>query len=312
MSTPLPPLKPGTLWRRLLEQTGQALRCGALQTIETQKRIVTSFGVDFILHVATRVFRKAQAASAATRRAGGAGSRFDPFLPPEKDLSVAQITDTHLAVLNKFNVIPNHLLIVTRDYEDQENLLNLRDFQALWACMAEFEGLGFYNSGRGAGSSQPHKHLQMVPTPLGGSGPPTPLDPLFDAAPPGDAVETVPGIPFRHLFSRLDRSLASDPDVAAGETFERYRNMLARLDIHPVQIGTGPRASPPYNLLVTRQWMLLVPRIREQFARISVNALGFAGSLFVRDREQLDTLLEHGPMQILREVSRRSHPADAG
>ncbi len=34
-------------------------------------------------------------------------------------------------------------MIVTRRFEDQEELLTLRDLEAMWACMAEFEGLAF-------------------------------------------------------------------------------------------------------------------------------------------------------------------------
>ncbi|NIO40609.1 MAG: phosphorylase, partial [Burkholderiales bacterium] len=38
----------------------------------------------------------------------------NPFLPYGKDLFVSDISETHLALLNKFNVIDYHLLIVTR------------------------------------------------------------------------------------------------------------------------------------------------------------------------------------------------------
>ena len=57
--------------------------------------------------------------------------------------------------------------------------------------------------------------------------------------------------------------------------------------------------SRPYNLLFTRQWMLLVPRSREFYRGISVNALGFAGALLVRDQRQLLCLRGVGPMAAL-------------
>ena len=46
---------------------------------------------------------------------------------------VADVSDTHLCLLNKFNVIEHHLLIVTRKFEHQETLLTVRDFQAVLA-----------------------------------------------------------------------------------------------------------------------------------------------------------------------------------
>jgi sulfate adenylyltransferase (ADP) / ATP adenylyltransferase len=63
------------------------------------------------------------------------------------------------------------------------------------------------------------------------------------------------------------------------------------------------RQSAPYNLLLTREWMLLVPRTRESVEGISMNALGFAGSLFVRDEAQMRVVLDRGPMALLRAVT---------
>ena len=44
---------------------------------------------------------------------------FNPFLPYEQELFVANVSDRHVALLNKFNVVDHHLLIVTRQFETQ-------------------------------------------------------------------------------------------------------------------------------------------------------------------------------------------------
>jgi ATP adenylyltransferase len=49
--------------------------------------------------------------------------------------------------------------------------------------------------------------------------------------------------------------------------------------------------------------MLAVPRVRECYGTVSVNALGFAGSLFVKDTEQLETIRAAGPMNVLKRVA---------
>jgi ATP adenylyltransferase len=49
--------------------------------------------------------------------------------------------------------------------------------------------------------------------------------------------------------------------------------------------------------------MLLVPRAFESFSSIPVNSLGFAGTLVVRNEEQMKILLDHGPMTVLRNVA---------
>jgi ATP adenylyltransferase len=209
-------------------------------------------------------------------------------LPYDEELFVADVSATHVGLLNKFNVIDHHLLIVTREFVDQEAWLDEPDFEALWICMDEFPALGFYNAGTVAGASQPHKHLQLVPLPLAPSGPPVPIQPLLDGT---------PRLPFDHAFSPLDPARLRSPREAAAYTLDLYRGLL-----HEVRLDATPG---PYNLLVTREWMLLVPREEELFDGVSVNALGFAGALLVRDRPQLERLKEIGPLRVLTHVARR-------
>jgi ATP adenylyltransferase len=50
--------------------------------------------------------------------------------------------------------------------------------------------------------------------------------------------------------------------------------------------------------------MLLVPRSAESHQGIEVNALAFAGALFVRDDRSLGIIDAQGPMAVLRGVAR--------
>ncbi|MGH8672036.1 MAG: phosphorylase, partial [Burkholderiales bacterium] len=83
----------------------------------------------------------------------------------------------------------------------------------------------------------------------------------------------------------------------------RYRTMLEAVGVREISAESELRQSAPYNLLVTRHWILLIPRSREHFDSISVNALGFAGSFFVRNERQMQAIKQHGPMAILRDVA---------
>ncbi len=49
--------------------------------------------------------------------------------------------------------------------------------------------------------------------------------------------------------------------------------------------------------------MLIVPRSQEEFQGISVNSLGFAGALLVRNQAQMQILKDQGPMNILKSVA---------
>jgi len=82
-----------------------------------------------------------------------------------------------------------------------------------------------------------------------------------------------------------------------------YGRMLVRAGMQAPVPGEATPQSRPYCLLMTRAWMLLVPRSQEFIDGISLNALAFAGSFFVRDREQLELLRQRGVMKALAEVS---------
>ena len=187
-------LKPGTLAQAIQTRTESAIACGALRTIETEQHWLEQDGIPFVVRVAANLQRKAQEKQRVDHQAQPA----DPFLPPEPALTLGQIGDSHLAVLNKFNVVERHLLLVTRRFEDQQRLLTPADFAALWQCLQEFPSLGFYNGGVAAGASQAHKHLQLVPLPLYPGDTAFPFAPRFTAAPRREGMIRLPWLPFRH------------------------------------------------------------------------------------------------------------------
>jgi ATP adenylyltransferase len=287
-----PQTQRGDLWSRVTRTTDRALRSGALQPIPTEFVFVEHEGVRFLVRVVAGLAQKRE--SSSPPGPGAPAISQNPFLPPDAELFVADLSETHLCVLNKFNVVEHHLLIVTRRFEHQETLLTLQDFEALWTCMADYDALGFYNAGTIAGASQPHKHLQLVPLPLAAQGPPTPIDPLLSAA---------PGLPWRHALVRLNATEKRAPADLAGHSLRLYRRMLSKVELwHEDRDGEDFRPAP-YNLLVTRSWMMLVPRAAELFGPISINALGFAGALLARNEQELALLEERGPMAALRAVA---------
>ncbi len=290
-------LKPGTLWTKVKERTEHALTCGALLSIPTDYEFVEQDGVRFLVRILSNLARKDEAKQKQNQETATSGQDFNPFLPYDEDLFVTDISDTHVCILNKFNVVDYHLLIITREFEEQESWLTLPDFEAMWACLAEIDGLAFYNGGKIAGASQRHKHLQLVPLPLVPTGVQIPIAPLLEKAVFKDSIGTIPDLPFRHAFAQLDASWMQSPLPAAGFTLECYRNLLQTLGLNN---GDRPGA---YNLLATRKWMLIIPRSQEEFESISVNSLGFAGALLVRNSEQMKLLKDCKPMTILSQVA---------
>jgi len=275
-------LEPGSLWPALQARAEHALRCGALEPIATERAELEEAGIRFVVRVLAHLERKIRAGFAQARTGA------NPFLPYDEALFVADVSQTHLCLLNKFNVLDHHLLLVTRAFEEQESLLTAGDFEALATCMAEFDALGFYNSDSVAGASQRHKHLQLVPVPLGAGPERLPVDgALADGR-----------LPFVHAAERVDAF-----DGAA--LHETYRQLLRALHVRGLEGLEGAvSASSSYNLLATREWMVLIPRERHEVEGVPVNALGFGGALLVRNRQQLAELHRRGPFDLLRQAGR--------
>lgn len=293
-------LEPGTLWKRIKEQTQHGLECGALQSIATDYEFVEQNGINFLVRILSNLNRKDEAKK-KQEKAAKKGKDFNPFLPYEEDLFVADISQTHLCLLNKFNVVENHLLIVTREFEEQESLLNYQDFQAMWACLAEIDGLAFYNGGKIAGASQRHKHLQIVPTPLAPTQQESiPIAPLFASAVFEGDVGRIPSLPFVHGFCHFDVDLINSPNSAAQITLDFYHKLLKTVNL--LTEDTQNNSLLAYNFLATREWMFIVPRSQEDFDSISINSLGFAGALLVRNEQQMQMLKDCKPMSILERV----------
>ena len=61
---------------------------------------------------------------------------------------------------------------------------------------------------------------------------------------------------------------------------------------------------PPYNLLLSRRWMLVVKRAHRDGEGVDINALGYAGCLLARDEAAFDALQSAegaaGPLAALR------------
>lgn len=279
------------LWPRARAATARALAQGALQPQPTEPVWWEENGRAFLIHLAT--------GPDTLPSSPPYGPRANPFLPPEPELFVADLTPTHICLLNKYPVFPHHLLLVTRRFEPQTAWLSAADFAALATGLAQIDGLGFYNAGPVAGASQPHKHLQIVPLPLAAGGPPLPLAPLVNTAVGSGPVQQAEALPFPHAITHWAAADAAVLDEWAARLHRRYHTLMQAIGLRP----QSPPRPLPHNLLVTRRWMMVVPRRRARFGHIAVNALGFAGSLLARNTAEFATIRATGVLNLLRQVA---------
>lgn len=289
-------LQSSTLWQQIQDSTVHALNCGAIQPVPPHYEWIET-GMGFWAQVMPNLVRRDAAKQAS-----------NPFLPYETDLFVTHLSDTHLCLLNKFNIVDHHVLIVTRSFEEQEAPLTLKDFEAVGICLAEFNGLVFYNSGKLAGGSQSHRHLQVIPLPFA-QGSKLPIESIIAQAQFRDGMATVSAFPFLHAVVRLSVDW-SNSLAAAQSMLVNYHRLLNAVHLsYQNEYANTPRLNA-YNLLVTHEWMLVIPRSQPCFESISINALGFAGIVLVKEAPQLQRIKECGLIPVLKSVSEGNRHQD--
>ena len=250
-----------------------ALSTGALLPVSTESATVADGGVSFSLRWVSSVSLKALAKKLP--RPGDKPTDFNPFLPFDQDLWVADMSATHVALLNKCPSQDGHLVLITREFRKQESPLDAADFDALARLLTGVYGLAFFNGGVVAGSSQGHKHMQLIPV----------TDIPIEAVLPVDGAI---GKPYRVAAMHLQRAFLAA--CASCGIVERNGEM------------------PPYNMLATRRWMMVVPRVQETCdlgggERLQISALWFAGTAFATRPEQIPLLQQAGLMRMLTQVS---------
>lgn len=291
---PEPQRSPGHLLAAVEHTTQSALAAGALIPFEIAGEAVQGDEWPWRIEWASSLARKDQA---GIPKPGAKPAAFNPFLPYDPALFVAGLGQDHVLLINKFPVIFGHVLVVTRDDAEQQARLTRADFDALALAMNEIPGLAFFNGGVDAGASLRHRHLQIAPFPA-------PLmERLMPSVVPAAAPQQLLQLPFRHALLRFTSPWPQQAEAAGARLYDAYERNLAFCDMAADDDGL----LPPYNLLATQDWMLMVPRRRETWETpdgqsVSLNAMSFSGSIFVRDPALIPPVKAAGLMRLLSHV----------
>lgn len=223
-------------------------------------------------------------------------------------------------MLNKFAVVPEHFILVTRAFKQQTHLLGADDLAAAHACIRAYHEHGsgeggagelfaFFNSGEHSGASQPHRHLQLLP-----------VDRMREGLPPageggGDAGWTVladriagddghAGLPFATFAERIAGD--ADPEALRAAYVRLYRRACAAAGLGE-EAGLGDLeadgevpARISYNLAMTRTALVVCPRAAEggavrsgdgkEVGRLALNGTVLAGTALVKSEAEWDAL----------------------
>ncbi|PGH16356.1 hypothetical protein AJ80_05206 [Polytolypa hystricis UAMH7299] len=306
-----------------------AKQSGALLFSHTEVTTINTSNLSFQLRWCPALAGKPEPKATDIEKSGAA--KRGPFENPSPDLVIAELpysNPTHVLVLNKFPVIPDHFILATKSYAPQGDLLEKADLTAAFACLeaweadAEPEGSGklfaFFNSGEHSGASQPHRHIQFIPvehmkavdashrwSPLIESLPGTSFADDLDALEPLDLpfvcfAATLPAKPseddLHNIYLALYRRAVKTGYEASGrQPANKEQNTLP---------PHGP-AAVSYNLAVTATRMMICPRRSEaapiplgldsesrapSAGLIKPNGTILAGTLMVKTEEEWNAL----------------------
>ncbi|TYZ62178.1 hypothetical protein PybrP1_006551 [[Pythium] brassicae (nom. inval.)] len=300
--------------KAVLEASQRATQSGALKKITAGVELLppaADSGVRFLLFEA----QGAPPKPLATAEEAPKAPFRDPFAREhlERELFITQLHGTHNVVLNKFNVVDEHVVLPTIEYEEQEAPLSRADLRAMWTAMRALDAFAFFNCGYESGASQPHKHMQLMSYPSLKAFTGLDMPPLLHFIAerlrnhPMSSVVQLPELPFLHFLHRIEIDPKTESEDAADQLLSIYDAVLQQLNArehYPDKLNR--RASPlpvAYNLLLTQAFVFVIPRRHQRFEGIEVNSIGFIGSFFVRDAAQRAFFEAQGPMALLRQVS---------
>ncbi|KAK0728881.1 ATP adenylyltransferase-domain-containing protein [Lasiosphaeria miniovina] len=218
---------------------------------------------------------------------------------------MAEIGPTHLLALNKFSAARPHLLLLTQDgFRRQHEALDIQDFTALWQVLSSLGGgrkryLAIFNCGIDGGCSRLHKHMQLFPAPDADKFA------LWPDSSDGPSVQqqVAAGLPFKCFIHRFENGLP-----LADALLGIYQTLLAQAEdvldrIHEKKSEeTGADEAIPHNVVLDRNWILVVPRRAAGVNGADANAAAMLGMVWVANDQKLRPWMEHGPANVLARV----------
>ncbi|KAJ3288310.1 bifunctional AP-4-A phosphorylase/ADP sulfurylase [Rhizoclosmatium sp. JEL0117] len=298
-----------SLASRLSTQFDKALSTGHLVFTPSTTVIIPSGKINFQIRLAPSLAKKPT--GGLTQEKKEPKKPFNPFLVPEPDLLVdSTLLPLHNILLNKFSVVKGHVIITTKAWESQSSLLNANDFSAAWTLLETGEYLGFYNCGPLSGASVPHKHMQFIPVVKGSTEEGIPIESVMEGwakeSKPLEAT-VVPRLPYLHracFFPPAEKGRVDAKDVErvyvemVHDAFKAVGIDLSETLNHAVSTGVEGEGKEEvsYNVIFTREWMVVVPRRAETYKDLSVNSVGFAGMMLAKSDAQLGYLKQSGAL----------------
>lgn len=167
--------------------------------------------------------------------------------------------------------------------------------RAAWAVLHSLrdprDNYVIYNCGTASGCSRKHKHLQAAKRP----GTETETGETSIKLFPDVSGETEVKVPYKYFLHRF-----AEPEMGHGiadHVFEIYKQFLTECKALP-----GSTECPPHNLILTSDWLLMIPRrfpLHEAYMDLLPGGAGMMGMVSSPSQVVLDRWVSEGPAKLL-------------
>ncbi|KIY74326.1 ATP adenylyltransferase [Cylindrobasidium torrendii FP15055 ss-10] len=304
-------------------QFERGLESGDLLFFPSTISIHNEGGVNYEIRLCPALQKKSPEKHAEISEPVEKEKRPDPFAPPYNPnllvgyLRTEEFEEEYVVLMNKYSVVRDHFLVVTKEFQSQASPLMPEDLASAYSLIVAADKVrqrvfAFYNCGDLSGASQPHKHIQLIriDDPLG-----PPVEKLAREV-NVERTETpfaINALPYANHAFRLPRDLYSKSAEELETTLANAFLLLLDNAIATIRHDpTYPTGNPSYNIILTQEHMYIIPRREETYKlsetgdELSVNSLGFAGLLLVKSEEELEAVKKEGCGKILRGVGLES------
>ncbi|KAI1086831.1 HIT-like protein [Rostrohypoxylon terebratum] len=302
MTEPMRPTAPPNLPALVKAAFNKAKVNGDVSYYPTQAAVLTPGSIAFQLRYAPSLAHKPK----APKPANAPSKPFNPFENPSPSMLIAPLPPSHSLVLNKFAIVPEHFILITKAFKPQTHVLEQDDVEATFACIQAYRLAGqelfaFFNSGPHSGASQPHRHLQLLSVEKMREG----LEDVDCGSQWNVLVDTLNGsskpLPFKVLTANISSDMSAEERHSA--YLELYRQAVkAVFPDREVDVEDEGEAQISYNFAMTSSTMALCPRTAEgtmlksksseDIGQVSLNGTVLAGTALVKNQSEWDALRE--------------------
>ena len=120
-------------------------------------------------------------------------------------------------------------------------------------------------------------------------------------------IFTVPEYDFKHAICNIVGKTPSEIQMI-------YENMMVYLELDmnfkKINYMSGETEQEgetcvfqSYNMIISKNYLFIVPRALESYKGVNVNSLGFVGCFLTKGDEQFNVLATEGPLSVLKAVT---------